>query len=146
MRRRTLLITLAALGVASTAAAQMGGMGGGGGSMGGGRGRGNHGGQKPSDSSSSSAKPPTSPNTPEKPVSEIDMFGVISAVDPKTQRLTIAYEANDALNLPKGEQPFEVAKTDLMTGAAVGERVRFRIDSHQISYLTPWKPPTPDAP
>jgi Cu/Ag efflux protein CusF len=83
---------------------------------------------------------------PEKPVSEIDMFGVISAVDPKTQRITIAYEANDTLNMPKGEQPFEVAETKLMNGATVGERVRFRIDSHQISYLTPWKTPTPDAP
>jgi len=144
MLRRTLLVGLTTLLLPCAAAAQMSGGGMGGGGMGGGRGHGG-GRHQPSSSSNSDAKPSSPPSTPDKPVSEVDMFGVIKAVDPQTQRITIAYEANDALNLPRGEMPFEVAKTDLMKDAEVGEKVRFRIDSHQISFLTPYQPPTPDS-
>jgi len=143
MIRRSLLTLSLVLGLASTAAAQMGPSGGGGGmggGMGGGRGHGNRGGQ-PSSSSSSDAKSPSSLSKPETPVTEVDIFGVIQAIDPQTQRITIAYEANDGLNLPQGETPFEVAKTDLMKGRVVGEKVRFRLDSHQISFIVPYQPP-----
>jgi Cu/Ag efflux protein CusF len=138
MIRRSLLTVFLVLGLASSATAQMGP--GGGGGMGGGRGHGNRGGQ-PSSSPSSDAKPSSGPSKPETPVTEVDIFGVIQAIDPQTQRITIAYEANDGLNLPRGETPFEVAKTDLMQGRTVGEKVRFRLDSHQISFIAPYQQP-----
>jgi Cu/Ag efflux protein CusF len=52
--------------------------------------------------------------------------------------MTIAYEAVDALNLPAGTESFPVSKNELLKKAAVGEKVRFTLDSHQISSLQPF--------
>jgi Cu/Ag efflux protein CusF len=131
-RRGALLILLAALPTASLA--QMSGGGGGGGRGGGRGGRGG----KSGDSAPSTTKPDAQPLPPQQPVTEVEIIGVIKAIDPQTERITVAYEASDALNLPAGTMPFEVAKSALMKDAAVGEKIRFKLDSHQISAIRPF--------
>ena len=143
MFKRSALI-LALLLTASVAHAQMGGggMGGGGGGMGGGGGhrgaggRGNGGGSKPS--------APAAPAPPKKaptPVNQLQFTGVVKAIDTNTGRVTIAYEPLEALNWPAGTQPFPVAKSALLTAAAVGQKVRFNLDSGSISAIAPFDPP-----
>jgi Cu/Ag efflux protein CusF len=124
---------------ASVAHAQMGGgMGGGGGGHrggggGGGKGGGS-GGSKPASSSGAPAKPTT-------PVNQLQFVGVVKAIDVPTGRITIAYEPVEAINWPAGTQPFPVAKTAMLTAATVGQKVRFNLDSGEISALTPFDPP-----
>ncbi len=118
--------------IAATAAHAQGG--------GGGRRGGNRGGKgpptsSPSPSADSEAKPA------QKPPARIEIVGVITAIDAPADRVTIAYEQTDALNLPAGERPFVVAKDELLKGASVGEKVRFSLDSQQISTLQPFAPP-----
>jgi Cu/Ag efflux protein CusF len=71
-------------------------------------------------------------------VGSIDIIGVIKAIDPNNNRVTIAYEDVEALNWPAGTMPFVVSKTALLKAASVGEKVRFRLESQQISALTPY--------
>ena len=52
--------------------------------------------------------------------------------------ITIDYEAVELLGWPKGTMPFEVSKSELLSRASVGEKVRFKLDSHQISDLEPY--------
>ena len=73
-----------------------------------------------------------------KPLSSIELTGVIKAIGPAADSVTIAYEANDALNWPAGTKPFIVEKSALLTGATVGEKVRFTLDSQQIGTLSPY--------
>lgn len=113
------------------------GMGGGGGGMGGGGGHSGHGGRSKSPPADPSATPAPAA-TPEKPVSSIQIVGVIKAIDPATDRVTIAYEDVQALNWPAGTMPFQVSKTALLKGASVGEKVRFTLESQQIASLTPY--------
>jgi Cu/Ag efflux protein CusF len=47
----------------------------------------------------------------------------------------------DALDWPAGTMPFVVAKPALLDGATVGEKVRFKLESQQISELTAYVPP-----
>jgi Cu(I)/Ag(I) efflux system protein CusF len=104
---------------------------------GGGSGRGGKGGghskSAPATASTSSANVP-----PETPLEKIEIVGVIRAIDPAAGRITIEYEPVDALNWPKGTMPFVVSKTALLDGAAVGEKVRFKLQSQQISALAPF--------
>jgi Cu/Ag efflux protein CusF len=84
---------------------------------------------------------PTSPAAPtarQTPANEIDIVGVIKAIGPEPDRITISYDAVDALNWPAGTLPFVVSKPALMQGVTVGEKVRFRLDSQQISDLRPY--------
>jgi Cu/Ag efflux protein CusF len=113
-----------------------GGMGGGGGGMGGGGGHGGHGGRSRPQSDPTATPAPAA--TPEKPVSSIQIVGVIKAIDPGADRVTIAYEDVQALNWPAGTMPFQVSKTALLKGATVGEKVRFTLESQQIASLTPY--------
>ena len=53
-------------------------------------------------------------------------------------RITIDYEEAPALDLPAGSRSFIVAKTALLKDITVGERVRFRLDSQQVSALAPF--------
>lgn len=127
-------LLLISLLTATSAQAQYGG----GGGMGGGGGHGHKGG-KGGGSPSPAGKPADAPPTPpEKPVNQIEIVGVIKAVDPKTERITISYEAVEALNWPAGTMPFVVGKSALLNGATVGEKVRFKLDSQQISELKPY--------
>jgi len=104
----------------------------------GGRGHGGGRGKPPSGGSSA---PPAggAPSIPRAtPTNQVEIVGVITAVDPASQRITIAYDAVEALNWPAGTTPFAVSRTDLLKDAAVGEKVRFTLDSQQISDLRPY--------
>jgi Cu/Ag efflux protein CusF len=129
-KRAAFFLTVCLLAAATAAQAQMGGGGGG---------RGHRGGGSP-DSSGGSATPasPSAPIPREKPANEIEIIGVVKAIAPETDRITIAYEAVDALSWPAGTMPFPVAKSALLKGVTVGEKVRFRLDSEQIADLKPY--------
>jgi Cu/Ag efflux protein CusF len=117
--------------MAATAAhAQFGGGGGGGGHRGGGK----HSSPNPSAPSPSNAAPTPAP----KPQGKVEIVGVITAIDPQAERITIAYDAVEALNLPAGTRPFVVSKDALLKDASVGEKVRFSLESQQISDLKPF--------
>jgi len=113
-----------------------GGGGGGGrggrGGGGGGGGRGGGGGGAPSGNG-----PPPPPNVRPVAANQIDIVGVVKEIGPN-DRVTIDYEDAPALDLPAGSRSFVVAKTSLLTGVTVGERVRFRLDSQQVSVLAPF--------
>ena len=128
----SLLIGLTA---ASVALAQPGG----GGSGGGGGGRGHRGGGQGGGSNPSPSPAPASAPIPrQKPVNEIEIVGVVRSIAPDTGRITIAYDAVDALGWPAGTMPFPVAKTALLKDVTVGEKVRFKLDSEQIADLRPF--------
>ena len=112
-----------------------GGMGGGGGHRGGGGGRGN---QQPSAPASGPAAAKTNVITADKPASKIEIVGVIKEIDPAAGRITIAYEPVDELNWPRGTMPFPVADNSVLTGATIGEKVRFKVDSHEIYEMRPY--------
>ena len=140
--RRSILLGLAIGLMAATAAhAQYGGgMGGGGGPMGGGGGGGGRhggggGGGPPSGGGSSGPRAPVEKLTP---VSDEDIIGVVKAVDSANGRITIAYEPVAVRNWPAGVMPFTVAKPELLDGATVGEKVRFRLDSQEIVEMNPY--------
>ena len=80
------------------------------------------------------------PSAP-KPARQLEIIGVVKAVDPDTGRITIAYDTVEALNWPPGTMPFPVSKTALLTGVTVGEKVRFSLDSGQISAIRPFDAP-----
>jgi hypothetical protein len=146
MRNPVAAALVIALIAATAAHAQYGGMGGSGGmggmgGPGGGGGGGGHrhgGGQPPSGGDSSSSHPAGPPAPRPVPVSDSDIIGVVKAIDPATNRITIAYEPVLVRNWPAGTMPFAVAKPDLLTGASVGEKVRFRVDSQRIVELNPY--------
>jgi Cu(I)/Ag(I) efflux system protein CusF len=120
MRRRLLPVLICLL-AASAASAQPGG---------GGRGRGGGGGPPPA-----ARKPPSTP----------EFIGVVKAIDPPTGRLTIAYDGVESINWPPGTQPFPVAKSAMLDGVKVGDKVRFTLDSGSIATLKPFDAP-PDPP
>ena len=136
MSRLLLACLMIGLLTATAAQAQMGG-GGGGGPGGGGGGRHHRGGQQPSGDSTTPA-PPGAPIPRAKPVNQIAIIGVVRSIEPGTDRITIAHEPVDELNWPAGTQPYPVAKSDLLKGVTVGEKVRFWLDSEQISDLKPY--------
>ncbi len=65
---------------------------------------------------------------------------MIRAIDPQNGRVTIAYDEVDALNWPAGTTPFVVSKPALLQGAQVGEKVRFHIESQEVTDLLPYAP------
>jgi Cu/Ag efflux protein CusF len=139
MNRRIIPIVAILLIAASPAYAQYGGGmgGGGGGHRGGGRRQ-----QPPPDSSAPASAP--APPTRRTPTGKVPIIGVVKAIDLKGQRITIAYDEVDSLNWPAGVMPFAVEKTSLLDGVSVGEKVRFNVESQQISALEPYTPPRPD--
>jgi Cu/Ag efflux protein CusF len=97
-------------------------------------------GEPPNGSAPSGAA--ATPATPRlKPVNQIEIVGVVKAIDPAADRITIAYDAVDALNWPPGTMPFVVSKAALLQGLSVGEKVRFRMDSEQIIDIQPSRTP-----
>jgi Cu(I)/Ag(I) efflux system protein CusF len=111
MRRRLLPVLICLL-AASAAYAQPGG----------GRGRG--GGGPPA----AARKPPSAP----------EFVGVVKAIDVPTGRLTIAYDGVESINWPPGTQPFPVAKSAMLDGVKIGDKVRFTLDSGSIATLKPF--------
>lgn len=99
-----------------------------------------HGGQgrPPSGGSSNPAFTTTPAPKPPKPTNQIEIVGVVEAVDADAKRVTIAYEAVDELGWPHGTMPFAVYNDDLLKTVSVGERVRFKLDSQQITELKPY--------
>jgi len=71
-------------------------------------------------------------------MNQVEIVGVVKAIDLDARRVTIAYDAVDELNWPHGTMPFTVYKADLLKTVSVGERVRFTLDSQQISTLAPY--------
>jgi Cu(I)/Ag(I) efflux system protein CusF len=130
MTRKILLLPLICLLAATAASAQPGGGGGRG------RGGGGGGGRPPSGSSSSSA--PSAPKRAPTPANQLQIIGVVTAIDAAAGRVTINYEPVEALNWPAGTQPFPLAKTALLEGLTVGEKVRFSVDSGEIWVLKPF--------
>jgi Cu/Ag efflux protein CusF len=81
---------------------------------------------------------PIPANPAAEPMSQVEIVGVVQAIDPATDRITIAYEPVQALNWPAGVLPFVVSRSALLQGVSVGEKVRFKLDSQQISALRPF--------
>ena len=139
MSKRLLPLLMVCLAVAGAAHAQYGG-----GGMGGGRGGGHGGGHRGGGSQPGSpdTRPPRDapPSGRQTPLNKVEIVGVIRAIDRTAGRITIAYEDVDALNWPAGTMPFEVSKTALLDAATVGEKVRFKLESQQISDLAPYAP------
>jgi Cu/Ag efflux protein CusF len=129
MLKRFIPVLMICLAAASVAHAQSGGGGGGRGGHGGGR-PGGSGGSPPASAPGSAAKP--------RPFKEPEIIGVIKAIDPASGRVTIAYEAVEALGWPAGTMPFAVSKTALLNAATVGQKVRFKLEDQQISDLKPF--------
>ena len=96
-----------------------------------GGGRGHGGGGSGSGSAQPARKPP-------KAFAEPEIVGVIKAIDLDTGRLTISYEPVEALDWPAGTQPFAVSKTAMLKDMTVGEKVRFKLESQQISAIRPF--------
>ncbi len=145
MSRRILLLPLIlALTAAGAAEAQYGGGGMGGGMGGGGMGGGGrHGGGRQKQDKTAPPAPAADqkPSSPRTPLSKVQISGTITRIDPATGRVTIAYEEVDALNWPAGTTPFAVEKPALLQGLSVGEKVRFHVESQQISAIEPVGPP-----
>jgi Cu/Ag efflux protein CusF len=134
MSKHIVFIAVTCLAVAGAAHAQFGGgMGGGGGGRHGGGGRRS----RPPPASSAPASD-SAPNPHETPLSRVSIIGVVQSVDPAADRITIAYEPVDALNWPAGTMPFVVARPQLLDQAKVGEKVRFKVESQQITALEPY--------
>ena len=68
---------------------------------------------------------------------QVIITGVVTALGPEPDRVTIAYGAVDALNWPAGSTPFVVTRPDLLKGISVGQRVRFKIESAHIYEIEP---------
>ena len=143
MSKRLLALVMVGLAAATAVHAQYGG-GGMGGGMGGGRGGGHGGGHrggKPTQPGGDAQPRIDRPSlTRETPLNKVEIVGVVRAIDRTAGRITIAYEDVDALNWPAGTMPFEVSKTALLDAATVGEKVRFKLESQQISDLAPYAP------
>ncbi len=126
MLKRIIPLLMICLVAAPVAEAQSGGRGG----RGGGRPGGSPGGSAPAPTQGPAAKP--------HPLSETEIIGVVKAIDAATGRVTIAYEAVEALGWPAGTMPFAVSKTALLSAATVGQKVRFKLEDQQISDLKPF--------
>jgi Cu/Ag efflux protein CusF len=130
--RRKLIPLLVCLLAATAASAQPGGGGGGRGRGGGGGGGGSGGG--------SSAPGPSAPKRAPTAFNQIQFVGVVKALDTASGRVTISYDPVESINWPSGTQPFPVAKSAMLEGVTVGEKVRFTLDSGEISSLKPFTP------
>lgn len=118
-----LLILLSGLGFATFANADPGG----------------HGQPAPRPASRSPRAPAVAPPTAApKKLSEMEGIGVVRAIDPAAGRITISYEPIEHLNWPSGTMPFRVGKTALLEGMTVGTKVRFRLESQEITDLKPF--------
>ena len=103
-----------------------------------GPGRGHGGRNGPSEGSGPAATAATPTPKPPKPINQVVITGVVQAVDVAANQITIAYDAVDELNWPRGTMPFSAYKPDLLKGITVGQHVRFKLDSQQITELTPY--------
>lgn len=68
---------------------------------------------------------------------KVVIVGVVTALDAGAERVTIAYQANEALNWPAGSMPFATAKPGMLGGVVVGQTVRFTLSNHRIAAFLP---------
>ncbi|KSB87788.1 hypothetical protein AS593_14625 [Caulobacter vibrioides] len=68
---------------------------------------------------------------------KVVIVGVVQAIDPVADRVTIAYQANEALNWPAGAMPFATARPGMLGAVAVGQTVRFTLSNHRIAAFLP---------
>lgn len=76
-------------------------------------------------------------------------YGVVEAIDAANGRVTIAYQPIEVMNWPAGTKPFQVSKSKLLDGLAVGDKVGFKMESQQITQLqslTPRPAAVPETP
>ncbi len=140
MSKHVFVVLIAVLFAAGAADAQYGGgMGGGAGGGGAHRGAGRHR-QAPDPPPGSSAPEQAKPSRRETAPDKAQITGVITAIDTASGRVTISYDEVDALNWPRGTTAFAVEKPSLLAGLGVGEKVRFRIESQQVSWIEPIGP------
>jgi Cu/Ag efflux protein CusF len=132
MKRILVIATICLMAATAVHAQSGGGGGGGGGRRGGGGGKG---GRTPSTDPAPAA---STPAQAQKPEGKTEIVGVVQAIDADAGRVTIAYEASDAINWPAGVMPFVVSKNALLKDVTVGEKVRFSLDSQQIATLRPF--------
>ena len=65
------------------------------------------------------------------------IVGVVRAIEPDAERVTIAYQPNEALNWPAGTMPFATARPGMLGEIAVGQTVRFTLSNHRIAAFLP---------
>jgi len=135
MRRLMVPLLIVGLFAGGAAHAQFGGGGGGGG---GGHGRRGGGGQNTGSNPSGPTDSAPAPRA-STPADQIEIVGVITALGPEPDRVTIAYNAVEGLNWPAGTTPFVVSKPALLDGATVGEKVRFKLESQHIYQMIPFE-------
>lgn len=129
MRIRLPLVVILGLAVATPALAQYGG-----------RGRMPQSGRPPASRGPSrpaprrAAVPPPVARAPIN-LSDYMAFGVVEAIDAANGRVTIAYQPIEVMNWPAGTKPFQVSKSNLLDGVAVGDKVGFKMESQQITQL-----------
>ena len=137
MRKITLVVLAAVLATATAAQAQM--QGGGGRGHGGGRHGGGKSGPPPAAAADAPAPRPASLN-------QIMVVGVVRALDPSGERVTIAYDAVDKLGWPAGTMPFALGKPGLLADVKVGQKVRFRLENQRIVEIGPFEASKAAAP
>ncbi len=131
MRKITLVVLAALLATATATAAQAQMQGGGGRGHGGGR----HGGGKSGPPPAATADDAPAPRP--APLNQIVIVGVIRALDPAAERVTIAYDAVDQLGWPAGVMPFALGKPGLLADVKVGQKVWFRLENQRIVEISP---------
>ncbi len=72
---------------------------------------------------------------------KVVIIGVVTALDAAAERVTVAYQANEALNWPAGSMPFAMARPGMLGDVAVGQTVRFTLSNHRIAAFLPGGPP-----
>ncbi|MFT4254810.1 MAG: copper-binding protein, partial [Caulobacter sp.] len=70
-------------------------------------------------------------------LTKVVITGVVMAVDPAADRVTIAYAASEPLNWPAGTMPFATAKPGMLGDIGVGRKVRFTLSNHRIAAFLP---------
>jgi Cu/Ag efflux protein CusF len=106
--------------------------------QGGGRGRGGGGGGGGGGGKGGPPAGASAPAKPSKPFAEPEIVGIIKTIEADSGRVTIAYEPVEGLGWPAGTQPFIVSKSALLKDLTVGEKVRFKLESQQISAIRPF--------
>lgn len=85
------------------------------------------------------------PSTGQIALNKIVLTGVVLAVDPAADRVTIAYDPCEALGWPAGSMPFSMARSGLLGDIQLRQKVRFRLENHRIAEFLPEGPPNAEA-
>ena len=104
----------------------------------GGGGRGGGGGGVKSGKPASTNTPADQPAPTRASVDEVEGVGLVREIDLPANRITLSYEPIEVLNWPAGTLPFAISKDGLLKDVTVGEKVRFTLESHQISGIKPY--------